>query len=79
MARAAEGRIPRRVSGEMWSVSAWPGDLNHRDFRELIASREALNTLQDQACVLHTESTTKPQRPGAETPPAFSRYCGKGK
>jgi len=63
LACAAEGRIHRRVSGEMRSASAWPEDLNRRDFRELIASREALNTSQDQACMLSAESPTKPQAP----------------
>lgn len=64
LVRAAEGRIHRRVSGEMCSASAWPGDLNRRDFRELIASWEALNTSQDQACALGAESPTKPRTPG---------------
>lgn len=62
--RAAEGRIHRRVSREMCSASAWPGDLNRRDFRELIAPWEALNTSQDPACALGAESPTKPRAPG---------------
>lgn len=49
--------------GETWSVAARPGDLSHRDFRELIASWEVLNTLQDQACTLCAEHPTKPHTP----------------
>lgn len=63
LVHAAEGRIPTRVLGETWSVSARPGDLSHRDFRELIASWEALNTSQDQACTLCAEHPTKPHTP----------------
>lgn len=63
LVHAAE-RIPRRVSGELWSVSALPGHVSHRDFRELIASWEALNTSQDQACTLCAEHPTKPHTPG---------------
>lgn len=64
LVRAAERRIPRRVSGEMCSGAAQPGDVSHRDFRGLIASWEALITSQEQACTLCAEHPTKPHTPG---------------